>query len=47
MEAIKREIAELKAQPMAKPAHEEVVASAQIQETGNKRLDRLARIMKA
>ena len=47
MEAIKREIAELKAQPMAKPAHEEVVASAQIQETGNKRLDRLARYMKA
>ena len=47
MEAIKREIAELKAQPMAKPAHEEVVASAQTQETGNKRLDRLARIMKA
>ena len=47
MEAIRREIAELKAQPMAKPAHEEVVASAQIKETGVKGLDRLARIMKA
>lgn len=47
MEAIKREIAELKAQPMAKPAHEEVVASAQVKETGVRGLDRLARIMKA
>lgn len=47
MEAIKKEIAELKAQPMAKPAHEEVKASAQIQETGVKGLDRLARYMKA
>lgn len=47
MEAIKKEIAELKAQPMAKPAHEEVVASAQAKETGVKGLDRLARIMKA
>ena len=47
MEAIKREIAELKAQPMAKPAHEEVVASAQTQETGNKKLDRLSRILNA
>lgn len=47
MEAIKKEIAELKAKPMAKPAHEEVVASAQTKETGVKGLDRLARIMKA
>ena len=47
MEAIKREIAELKAQPMAKPAHEEVIASAQAKETGNKGLDRLAKILSA
>lgn len=47
MEAIKKEIAELKAQPMAKPAHEEVLASAQAKETGNKGLDRLAQIMGA
>lgn len=47
MSAIRKEIAELKAQPMAKPAHEEMKASAQAIETGNKQLNNLARIMKA
>lgn len=44
---MQKEIAELKAKPMAKPAHEEVVASAQAKETGVKGLNRLARIMGA
>ena len=47
MEAIKKEIAELKAQPMAKPAHEEVKASVETKLTGNKKLDRLSRILNA
>ena len=47
MEAIKREIAELKAQPMAQPAHEVVEASAEAKQTGNKKLDRLSRILNA
>ena len=47
MEAIKKEIAELKAQPMAQPAHEVVKASAEAKQTGNKKLDRLSRILNA
>ena len=47
MAAMQKEIEALKGKPLAKPAHEEVKASAQIQETGVKGLDRLARYMKA
>ena len=47
MSAMQKEIETLKGKPMAKPAHEEVVASAQAKETGNKGLDRLAKILSA
>ena len=47
MSAMQKEIEALKGKPMAKPAHEEVVASAQAKETGNKGLDRLAKILSA
>ena len=45
--AMQKQIDELKGKPMAKAAHEEVKASAEVKETGVKGLDRLARIMKA
>ena len=47
MAAMQKEIDALKGKPMAKPAHEEVVASAQNKPTGNKGIDRLAQIMGA
>ena len=47
MSAIKSEIEALKGKPMAKPAHEEVVASVQNKPTGIKGIDRLAQIMGA
>ena len=47
MASMKKEIESLKGKPMAKPAHEEVVASAQNKPTGIKGIDRLARIMSA
>ena len=47
MAAMRKEIDALKGKPMAKPAHEEVVASAQNKPTGNKGIDRLAQIMGA
>jgi hypothetical protein len=45
--ALKKELAELKAKPMAQPAHEEVKASSVPGKTGIKGLDRLAAIMSA
>lgn len=47
MSAIKSEIETLKGKPMAKPAHDEVVASVQNKPTGNKGIDRLAQILGA
>ena len=47
LEAARAEIAQLKAQPSAKPAHEEVRDAARVIKTGNKSLDRLAEIMGA
>ena len=47
MSAMQKEIEALKGKPMAKPAHEEIIASAQAKETGNKGLDRLAKILSA
>ena len=47
MSAMQKEIETLKGKPMAKPAHEEIIASAQTKETGNKGLDRLAKILSA
>lgn len=47
MAKMQKEIDDLKAKPMAKSAHEEVKASAEVSSTGVKGLDRLARIMKA
>ena len=47
MAAMQKEIDALKGKPMAKPAHEEVVASAQNKPTGIKGIDRLAQIMGA
>lgn len=47
VEELRRQIAELKAKPMAKPAHEEVKASSVPGKTGIKGLDRLAAIMSA
>lgn len=45
--ALKKELAELKAKPMAQPAHEEVKASSVPGKTGIKGLDLLAAIMSA
>lgn len=45
--ALKKELAELKAKPMAQPAHEEVKASSVPGKTGIKGLDRIAAIMSA
>jgi polyhydroxyalkanoate synthesis regulator phasin len=47
VDALKKELAELKAKPMAQPAHEEVKASSVPGKTGIKGLDRLAAIMSA
>ena len=53
VEELRRQVADLTAQlaaamlqPAAKPAHEEVQTGAAIRETGNKGLDRLARMMR-
>ena len=44
LESLKSQVEQLKAQPLAKPAHEEVRTSETHQATGDKGLDRLARI---
>ena len=46
-EALRNEIEALKAMPAAKPAHEEVKAAAETPVTGNKGLDRLAKLATA
>ena len=46
-EALRAEVEKLKAQPAARPAHEEVTASADTPVTGNKGLDRLARLARS
>ena len=46
-EELKRQIATLQAQPLAKPAHEEVTTSQTFEKTGDKGLDVLARRLKA
>lgn len=40
---LKRQLAELKHKPAAKPAHEEVVSASRLPKTGNRGLDNLAR----
>lgn len=47
LEQVRAELAELRRQPLGKPAHEEVQASSEPQKTGIKSLDRLARYMAA
>lgn len=47
LQQVRAELEALKAQPLGKPAHEEVVAGSQVEKTGNKGLDRLAEIMSA
>ena len=42
---LQAEVEKLKAQPAGKPAHEEFNGGAEIRETGNKGLDRLARLV--
>lgn len=42
---LKKQIETLKAQPMATPAHEEVVTSQKMAKTGDKGLDKLARVL--
>ena len=44
-EELKRQIADLQAQPMAKPAHDEVTTSQKFEKTGDKGLDRLAGVL--
>ena len=44
---LKKQIAELSAQPMAKPAHDVVTTTQIFEKTGDKGLDRLAGILKA
>ena len=44
---LKKQIAELSAQPLAKPAHDVVTTTETIKKTGDKGLDRLARILKS
>ena len=39
---LKKQVAELKNKPLAKPAHEEHESSVKMQKTGDKGLDRLA-----
>lgn len=46
-EELKKQIAELSAQPLAKPAHDEVTTSQTFEKTGDKGLDVLARRLKA
>ena len=46
-EQLRAELEQLKKQPLAKPAEQELEASAQPIKTGNKRLDNLARIVGA
>ena len=46
-ESLKKQIATLQAQPLAKPAHEEVTTSQTFEKTGDKGLDVLARRLKA
>jgi hypothetical protein len=43
-ESLKKQIAELSAQPLAKPAHDVVTTTQAFEKTGDKGLDRLARI---
>lgn len=45
LEAARAEIASLKSQPAAKPAHEEVREASRIGKTGNKAIDRLNELM--
>ena len=45
IEELKKQMEELKAQPMAMSAHEEVVTSQTITKTGDKGLDKLARLL--
>ena len=47
LEAAREEIARLKAQPSAKPAHEEMKEASRAAKTGNKSIDRLAEILGA
>lgn len=47
VEQLRRQLAKLKKQSAAKPAHEEVKASADVKATGHKGLDRIAKIMAA
>ena len=47
LESVRAELAEVKKQPLAKPAHEEVKAQEEISKTGVKGLDKLARLMNA
>ncbi len=46
-EDLKKEVAKLKKAPLAKPAHDEVTVSETFAKTGNKGLDKLARILSA
>jgi len=46
-ENLKKQVAALQAQPLSKPAHEEVLTSQKVEKTGDKGLDRLSRIVKA
>lgn len=46
-EALRAEVEQLKKMPAAKPAHEEVKAAAEVPVTGNKGLDRLAKLATA
>ena len=45
VESLKKQIAELSAQPLAKPAHDVVTTSQTFEKTGDKRLDRLAKVL--
>ena len=44
-EELKKQIAELKAQPMAQAAHDEITTTQTFEKTGDKGLDRLARLI--
>ena len=46
VDALSKKVEELSKMPMAEPAHEEVKASATVQKTGVKGLDRLAELMR-
>lgn len=47
LEAVRSEVATLRATPTAKPAHDEVKAAAEAVKTGDKRIDTLNRLMAA